>query len=228
MSSETRIARRVFFLNPSRRPRWKIPKDYPQKNTDPNWSAELTKHGFMLPPKAGENTAVSDSMVKSINDVNDKLLPLFFDFDYQAKVNQNLFYFVQYTFVIGAFITTLLGALTVTTIPSAKPDTTVNTTTNQSASDNPTVAKFFGALTAIAGVLTGFATMIQNREKPQEKWYKYRRWAETLRMHYFEYLACMSPYDSPDRTKRLEGFLRDLRLEAKIGRPQPTSNKQTE
>ena len=110
----------------------------------------------------------------------DSYLHDYFEYDRKASHYQNSFYLYNWVFVVGAFATALLGFLSIIL------DSTV-----------------IWVLTGLIGFLTTVYTFKNNREVPQREWYVNRRRAETLRSHYYQYLAQVPPYHGSNENREI-------------------------
>lgn len=107
-------------------------------------------------------------------------LHTYFKFDSAALHYQNTYYLYNWIFVVGAFATALLGFLSIVLSNSV-----------------------VWVATGIIGFITTVYTFKNNREVPQREWYMNRRRAETLRSHYFQYLAQVPPYHGSNENREI-------------------------
>lgn len=176
-------------------------------------------------------------IAQDLRDLEQHLLPTFYEFSQKAKYFQNRYYLYQWVFIWGAFLTTLFGTLTtyvynpflalqstpaaaitanVTPAPGQPGENAVQADldtlfTAQSGGGN-TWSRIFGYVTALLGAVTAFFTALSNRGEPQKRWAKNRRLTEELRMQYFKYLAHLPPFDKTDRVQRLRELVVDSRI----------------
>lgn len=146
-------------------------------------------------------------------DLADYLLPTYFEYSQMSKYYQDRFYFYQWVFVIGAFLTTVFGAIA--TLLYIPPNLSAIATQAAVRSQDAAVINWqpiFSIITAIIGTFTAFYTAMSNRHDPQKRWGKTRRLAEELRMHYFTYLSHIAPYDTPDRLQVMRENVVDIRV----------------
>jgi hypothetical protein len=173
-------------------------------------------------------------IAQDLRDLEQHLVPTFYEFSQKASYFQNRYYLYQWVFIWGAFLTTLFGTLTtyvyspsftaqatpeVQATPSlAQPDAeTAQAAPLESQAvarlgEPNTLSQLFGYLTALVGAVTAFFTALSNRGEPQKRWAKNRRLTEELRMQYFKYLAHLPPFDKPDRVQRLRELVVDSRI----------------
>jgi hypothetical protein len=141
-------------------------------------------------------------IAQDLADLEQYLLPTFFEFSQKSKYFQNQFYLFQWVFIWGAFFTTVLGALA-----------SIYYVTNPGGVSNGlSTQQIFSYLTAFVGAVTAFITALSNRGEPLKRWGKTRRLAEELRMNYFNYLSHLPPFDKPDRVQRLRETVIDIRV----------------
>jgi hypothetical protein len=114
-------------------------------------------------------------------------------------------------FIWGAFLTTVFGALA-TLFYAPVGDASTAPAAVLAAADRQAIQQFFSYLTAIIGAITAFTSALSNRGEPQKRWGKTRRLAEELRMHYFNYLSHIEPYDKPDRVQKLRENVINIRV----------------
>ncbi|MBZ0280474.1 MAG: DUF4231 domain-containing protein [Anaerolineae bacterium] len=136
------------------------------------------------------------TITQDLKDLDQHLLPTFFEFSQKSKYFQNDFYLYQWIFALGAFFTTLFGTLAAT----------VGIAGGNSA------GRVLSYMTAIVGAVTAYYTTLSNRGEPQKRWGKTRRLAEELRMNYFKYLSHLPPYDQADRVQKLRETVIDIRV----------------
>jgi hypothetical protein len=110
----------------------------------------------------------------------DSYLHDYFSYDHSATHYQNTFYLYNWVFAVGAFTTALLGFLSIVLSSS-----------------------LIWILTGFIGFVTTVYTFKNNREVPQREWYVNRRRAETLRSHYYQYLAQVPPYHGSNENREI-------------------------
>lgn len=183
----------LFFFK--RRPHLRgVGLDWERPASDEAYQKMIHEEGF-ISTQFWQDDDLSDHPIiaQDLADLDQYLLPTFFEFSQKSKFFQNRFYLYQWVFVWGAFLTTFLGALA-----------SIYYVAN--VSENPDGANLQVTLsyaTAIVGAITAFTTALSNRGEPQKRWGKNRRLAEELRMHYFTYLSHLPPYEKPDRIQKL-------------------------
>jgi hypothetical protein len=141
------------------------------------------------------------------------LLPTYFEYSQKSKYYQDRFYFYQWVFVFGAFLTTVAGSIaTLLYIPPGLSASATQAAVQSQDLSSVNWQQVFSLITAAIGAITAFFTAVSNRGEPQKRWGKARRLTEELRMHYFTYLSHLPPYDTPDRLKVMRRNVVDIRV----------------
>jgi hypothetical protein len=193
----------IFFVR--RRPRFSgIGRDWQPPENEDEYQKLIDSENFISVPVCRTSNNIDlerfPVICQDVRDLEQHLLPVFFDFVQRAKYYQNRFYLYQWTFVLGAFATTVFGTL--------------------AAYTSGTQVKIFGDVewtsilsiaTAIIGALTAYYTTVSNHEEPQKRWGQTRRIAEELRMHYYTYLSHLAPYEKDDRIQKLRENIVNIR-----------------
>lgn len=225
------LAKDLFFFR--RRPVLRgISMDWDAPDGEEGFQQTLEYDGFVSKSVWQTHDITKHPVIaQDLRDLEQHLMPSFYEFSQKSKYFQNRYYLYQWVFIWGAFLTTLFGTLTtyvydpflavqtsapvtaeVTPAPDGGQATTTTTPFTAQASRGNTWSRVFGYLTALLGAVTAFFTALSNRGEPQKRWAKNRRLAEELRMHYYKYLAHLSPYDKPDRVQRLRELVVDSRI----------------
>jgi hypothetical protein len=207
MASATQPRRRrywgeLFFIK--RRPHlWGIRLDWERPATPEAWTKLIDDEGFVsLSGWKIDDIAQYPVIRQDLDDLDEYLLPTFFEFSQKSKYYQNRFYLYQWVFIIGAFITTVLGTLA-SLYYNPNPE---------GREEYVIIQQSLSYATAAVGALTAFVTALSNRNEPQKRWAKNRRLAEELRMLYFQYLAHLEPFHEPDRVQKLRENVIDIRV----------------
>jgi Protein of unknown function (DUF4231)/SMODS and SLOG-associating 2TM effector domain 1 len=148
-----------------------------------------------------------------IKDLENHLLPTFFEFNQKSQYYKNRFYLYQWLFLWGAFFIIVFASVSAiyTIPPGAAP-----------VFDNvQAVQQFFSSLTAIIGATTAFFIALSYRGDPQEQWGQARFLGEGLRRQYYLYLSHLPPFDKPDRLNKL----RETALNARLAEREKSSNQ---
>jgi hypothetical protein len=217
-----RNGRDLFFVR--RAPKWLgLPKEWDAPESEEAFQQLLQYDDFLSANDlSAEEAAKHPVIVQDTTDLRQYLIPTFYEMSQKSKYYQNMYYFYQWIFIIGAFLTTLFGTFaTYTIIPTqtttavvteapdaaaqaagdTTPDTSTVTTTTTNGSN--TLSQIFSIITAVIGAMTAFTTTLSNRHEPQKRWGNTRRLAEEMRMHYYKYLSHQQPYDGGDRLTKL-------------------------
>lgn len=195
--------RDLFFFR--RRPHLRgIPIDWEHPADDDTYQKLIRDEGFVSSKYWDQGDITKHPIImRDLKDLEEYLLPSFFQFSQRSKYFQNQFYLYQWVFVWGAFMTTVFGSISAL---YAQPPGDVAVASLQ------TTQHVFNALTAIIAALTAFFTALSNRGDPQKRWGKNRRLSEELRMHYFTYLSHIEPYHQPDRVQKLRENVINIRV----------------
>lgn len=186
MAAWTKNIRNLFFIR--RVPKTHIPlfPTLPPKEEKPAYVKLLDESGFITPEMwQEEDLGHYPILAQDLGDLEEHLLPTFFEFDQKARHYQNRFYLYQWIFIWGAFLTTLAGVLT--------------TYSYIMVQGGGLAAPFFGVLTALISAMTAYFNILADQGAPQNRWTKSRRLAEELRMTYYKYLAHLPPFDTERR-----------------------------
>lgn len=164
---------------------WKRPPN------ETEYQKMLDDEGFITPVFWKDNDLLAYPVIKQdLADLEEHLLPAFWEINQRAKYYQNSFYYYQWIFMFGSFATTVLGAAT-----------TLAYTLDGEWEKTLTVV--FGILTTIlSGTLAAYGTL-NEQTSPQKRWANNRRLAEELRTSYFKYLAHIAPFDTPERVQEM-------------------------
>lgn len=203
----------LFFLR--RRPRLRgIPLEWERPEDDDAYETFIHREGFVSSRYWQDGELRHHPIIaQDAADLAEYLLPTFFQFSQKSKYYQNQFYLYQWVFVIGAFLTTVFGALA--TLLYIPPNLSVAATAAAERSLDANAVNWqqiMSYATAIIGAGTAFFTALSNRGEPQKRWGKTRRLSEELRMHYFTYLSHLSPYDTPERLRTLRENVVNIRV----------------
>jgi hypothetical protein len=80
--------------------------------------------------------------------------------------------------------------------------------------DAATMRQLFGLLTTIVGAVTSYFTLVSQQGEPRQRWGKYRRLTEELRMTYFRFLSHLEPYHQANRVNKLRVSVQEIREKA--------------
>lgn len=196
MSQLFRETRNLFFIR--RLPKPHVSQEWQRPRTQEAFQDLLEYEGFisMRHWKANDLTQMA-TLKQDLEDLEEHLVPAFFEFNQKALHYQNRYILYQWVFMFGAFITTLLGALT--------------TYAYTLSDDGGMAANVFGIMTAIVSGTSAYFNFVSDQGSPQRRWAKARRLAEELRMNYYRYLAHLEPFDKDDRVQQMRRMVIDIR-----------------
>jgi len=203
-----------LFFN-RRRPHLRaLPMEWEKPADDDEYQKLIHADGFVSPKYADEGDLTQHPViVHDAEDLAEYLLPTYFEYSQASKYYQDRYYFYQWVFVFGAFLTTVAGSIaTLLYIPPGLSATATQIAVTSQDLNSVNWQQVFSIITAAIGALTAFFTAVSNRGEPQKRWGKTRRLAEELRMHYFTYLSHLPPYDTPDRLKLMRSNVVDIRV----------------
>ena len=210
----TRVWYGDLFFN-RRRPHLFAPAMEWERPADEDAYQQLINNDGFISPKYWQDGDLSQHplIVHDADDLAEYLLPTYFEYSQKSKYYQDRFYFYQWIFVFGAFLTTVAGSIA--TLLYIPPGLSVAATQIAERSQDLSSVNWqqvFSIITAVIGAVTAFFTALSNRGEPQKRWGKTRRLTEELRMHYFTYLSHLPPYDTPDRLKVMRTNVVDIRM----------------
>lgn len=187
--------RNLFFVR--RRPKLSVPFDWERPKSDAEYHKLLEIEGFISQTHWKPDVVDEFPLLKQdLTDLEQHLMPFFWELNQKAKYYQNQFYLYQWVFLFGALITTGLGAFT----------------TYSYTLENPgSLPEVFGIITAIVSGVTAFFNVISNQSSPQARWARARRLAEELRVTYFRYVTRLKPFDGADRVQKLRQHILAVR-----------------
>ncbi|PJF40827.1 MAG: DUF4231 domain-containing protein [Chloroflexi bacterium] len=196
--------RNLFFFKS--RPKWSVPIDWEKPENIEDYERELYYEGFITERYWNEDNLADYPIVKQdLADLEEHLMPIFWEYNQKARYYQNGFYKFQWIFMFGAFITTIFAVLTNFAI-GLDADTQL-----LGFIDKNDAVRAFGIGTAVVSAITSYYTLLSNHGEPRKRWANYRRLAEELRMNYFRFLARLEPFDTPDRVDMLRKRVIEIR-----------------
>lgn len=173
---------------------------------------DLEDQGFIVPEFWTDDDINEYEMVmQDLSDLDEYLLPLFFDFNQKAKYYQNRFYLFQWVFLFGAFFTTILAVLTTyfTALAAQSADGTFRLF--YTTVEFHLLVTIFGYSTLFVSAITSYYTLLSNQGEPRKRWASYRRLTEELRMMYFKYVTRLQPFHTEARVDELRRRVLDIR-----------------
>jgi hypothetical protein len=177
---------RWFFIR--RRPRLRgvpLERDLPLASS-PDYAEQLVQEGFVSPSQI--DTAVSQELIEDLRELEEHLLPHFWRMDQQARYYQNRYYLFQWVFILSAFAITAISAFSVYLYGHS----------------SEVVLRALGIMAAIIGGLAATISFLGANQSPQDRWFKARSQAESLRSLYFLYLARQIPFNMQEPSVRLD------------------------
>jgi hypothetical protein len=180
-----------------------IPKDW-VKPPEPEYQKNLYNEGFYSTQlwqadKLQEHPAIE----RDLKELDEYLLPLFWDYNQKAAYYQNQYFMYQRVFIFGAFLTTVIAIL------SAYFSTESTAVLFGSTFPAPEMVRLFSSLTTIVSAITGYFTLLSQRD-PRKRWSTYRRLAEELRATYFKFMARLDNFSSANRVDNLRSAVLDI------------------
>jgi hypothetical protein len=195
----------AFFFK--RRPKLRMSKEWARPPQE-EYIHKLHQEGFLTRQNWQEDDLGEYPLVtQDLADLEEYLLPTFWEFNQKAKYYQNNFYKFQWVFMLGAFLTTVFAVLTgyYGGLTGDEVRFFLITTSKQ------TMVDIFGFLTAIISAVTSYYTVLSNRHEPRKRWAGYRRLTEELRMMYFKFLSRVAPFDRENRLDMLRKSVLEIR-----------------
>lgn len=208
-----RLYDQLFFIR--RRPHLRaLPSEWYRPEDEDEYQKLIHSDGFVSPKYwEGDDLSKYPVIVHDAEDLAEYLLPTYFQYSQKSKHYQDRFYFYQWVFVIGAFLTTVFGSIaTLLYIPPNLSAAAAQVAEKSLDANSINWQQLTSLVTAGIGALTAFFTALSNRGEPQKRWGKTRRLTEELRMHYFTYLSHLPPYDTPDRVQVLRENVINIRV----------------
>ncbi|MBN1680031.1 MAG: DUF4231 domain-containing protein [Anaerolineae bacterium] len=164
--------------------------DKPEARLYHQW---LEREGFISPSLLKNASDMLPQLRDDLRELEQHLMPRFWKLEQEAKYFQNLHYLYQWIFILGAFLTSVLAALSVLLYQSNVPDVWINV---------------LGVATTVIGAATGSVSFLQTNQVPQKQWFQARNAAERMRTLYFLYIARQSPFDIADDQERVQHLRR--------------------
>lgn len=181
---------KYFFIR--RRPRLRdLPREWTPPADEAVYAQMVANEGFIAPAQV--QAANSQALVEDVRELEQYLMPQFWRMDQLAKYYQNRHYLYQWTFIVTAFLTTALSALTV-----------YLHTTGDLELAGFTLTSALGALTALVSGASSAVAFLNANQAPQQRWFKARAQAESLRSLYFVFLARQAPFNVASGRERVQ------------------------
>lgn len=187
-----------FLITPERQeePEWTRP---PQED----YHRSLHYDGFITSVHwEDDDLSEYPMLVQDLEDLEQYLLPVFWEFNQKARHYQRRFYFYQRIFMIAAFLTTLVSVFN-SFLYSVEGVFGWEIAPLRIGNFAATVTSIFSILTAVISARASYFTLMTNYREPRKRWARYRRLSEELRITYFRYLARIEPYQTDNRVEQL-------------------------
>ncbi len=172
----------------------------------------LEAQGFITERMVGRR--MTKELRDDLRELEEHLLPDFWEQDQLANYYQNLHFRYQWLFILATFFTTALAAVNVWLYAQGwqgyRPFGLVRWT------------EILGIAAAAVSGLAAAISFLNSNQRPQERWFEARAKAENLRSLYFLFLARQSPFNYPNPADRVQ-MLREKVVDVLRGqeRPQP-------
>jgi hypothetical protein len=184
----------------AKQPISQTPPDY--RANWPVWAKQLPRINF--PPLQPDFQLIDKNRLREIliqknidpaviqrieNDMvflDQELLRLFRDRDFEASMQQNRYRLFQIGYIVLAALATLFGSFQALTLNTA----------------NQNLMLLMSLLETVVALLVTFLATISGREPPLPLYLTNRRRAESLRREYFRYLVNLPPYDAYEGPQR--------------------------
>ncbi len=186
----------LFFIR--RFPKREVPDTWERPENDSEYSAMLEYEDFLTLHFEGDKEQKYPVVVRDLRDLDEHLLPTFFEFSQKSKYFQNMFYSYQWLFIVGTFLATVLGICTTYAF-------------NTPEALNSIPFKVVTLFTSLVSAIIAAFTALANRRQPQRRWAMSRRAAEELRQNYFIYLSHLAPYNQSNRLDLLRSRVVELK-----------------
>lgn len=186
---------------------------------DEKYQNDLNNEGFICPEHWEEDDLSQyPAIMQDLRDLDEYLLPVFWEFNQLSRHYQTNYFFYQWVFIIGAFLTTVMGVLSTlftgtNIILFGKHYGEFVTFDLVFIQWQPgwTYVGLFSVMTTIVSAITSYFTILSNQGEPRKRWASYRRLAEELRMLYYKFLARMEPYNRENRVEMLRRRVIEIR-----------------
>lgn len=190
---------RYFFIR--RIPYRKVDREW-KRPDDAQYQKNLKDQGFITPDLV--KGPISQELNADIRELDQHLLPHFWRINQKAKFFQNRYFQYQWAFILAAFLTTALAAVNVL----------IYALNWQHGWDTGTflgtlkAQEFLGFFTAVMSGIAATVSFLDANQTPQNRWFKFRAQAESLRSLYFLFLARQNPFNLPDPRARVQELRR--------------------
>jgi hypothetical protein len=188
-------------------PRKQEPKEWFSPDRQEDYRQQLYNEGFIVPQMWDDQDLTRFPVIMADLEVLEKyLMPAFWNFNQKARHYQSRYYYYQRIFIIGAFLTTVVSVVN-SFIHASSPEVSFGLLTITASAINV----FLGICTAIISARATYYTLLANYGEPRQRWARYRRLTEELRMLYFKFLGRLEPFNTEDRVTRLRERILEIR-----------------
>jgi hypothetical protein len=180
--------------------------------------AYLEHNQFATNASLARYAPVAPVIEADLNDLNQVLIPAFFEIDQQARYWENRFYSGQWRFGLGMVFIPVLLSLIMYISFSVKFDQLnavargYQSTTIPDIFTAPVIPTVVGVLTLLMIIFTLVVLIRDARDEPQKKWAKARQAVEEYRATYFKYLSHLYPFEDEDRYVKLREAITRIRF----------------
>lgn len=184
----SRAQPKYFFQN--RRPKLRgIPREAALHAEDAGYQERLAQEGFIALDRWPE---ASQALREDVRELEQYLMPSFWRIDQQARYFQNRHYLYQWIFILAAFLTTAMSAISVFFHGSSR-DVSLGLFS---------LTELLAALTVVVSGIAAMVSFLNANQIPQQNWFKARARAESLRSLYFTFVARRPPFNAPTGRER--------------------------
>lgn len=188
---------KYFFIR--RMPINQVPRDW-TRPPEKEYKKELLNEGFVT--ESLLKGPMSPELQADVRELEQHLLPHFWRVRQEAMHFQNRYYRYQWIFILTTFFTTALAAVNVLVYTmEGQPGITTFL-------GNLRWTELLGFLTAVASGLAATVSFLDANQTPQNRWFKARAQAESLRSLYFLFLARQNPFNLPSPRARVQELRR--------------------
>lgn len=153
------------------------------------------------------------AILQDLDDLDEYLMEVFWEYNQRSRYYQRKYYYYQWVFIIGAFLTTAMGVLTTYFAGDNVSFLGAITTSVRLLwwDTGWTMVGLFSVSTTIVSTITSYFTLLSNQGEPRKRWASYRRLAEELRMLYFKFISRLEPFDKADRVQILRKRILEIK-----------------
>ncbi len=187
-------------------PRKQEPKEWVAPETDEAYQENKYYEGFIVPERWEDDRLTRYPAIMADLEILEKyLMPAFWNFNQKARHYQSRYYYYQRIFIMGAFLTTVISVV------NSFVHATEFTMVPGIDLSKEAINVFLGICTAIISARATYYTLLANYGEPRQRWARYRRLTEELRMLYFKFLGRLEPFDTKERVTLLRQRVLEIR-----------------